>query len=130
MSMGRRTAGLVVAQRRFERWRRTRKSRTIPEELWRLAEELAGRCGVQRTARALRLNYDSLKKRVEGGASESGRPATFVEVVAAGEIERSGAAGACIVEFENARGDSLRVVMKGGVADLEALSAAFWRTSE
>lgn len=128
--MGNRAAGLAGARKRFERWRRTRKSRTIPEELWRLAVDLAARHGVHRTSRALRLNYYSLKKRVERAAAESGPPATFVEVVAADEIERAVAEGSCVVEFENARGDRMRVVMKGGVPDLEALGAAFWRTSE
>jgi len=60
-------ARLEGLRRRFERWRRTRKVRArIPEPLWASAVKLAGRYGIHRTAKALRVDYYALKKRVEG----------------------------------------------------------------
>ena len=59
-------ARLEGTRRRFERWRATREGRTrIPEALWASAVKVAGKYGVCRTSRALRLDYYSLKKRVE-----------------------------------------------------------------
>ena len=59
-------AGLVRARERFQAWRRTRKPKSrIPEPLWTLAVELTAAHGLHRTAQALKLDYYSLKKRVE-----------------------------------------------------------------
>ena len=59
-------ARLEGLRQRFERWRRTRKARSrIPEALWAAAVKMAGTFGLHRTARALRLDYYALKKRVE-----------------------------------------------------------------
>ena len=59
-------ARLEGLRRRFEDWRRTRKVRSrIPEPLWASAVKLAGRYGIHRTAKALRVDYYALKKRVE-----------------------------------------------------------------
>jgi hypothetical protein len=57
---------LARAQERFAAWRQTRapKSR-IPQGLWNLAVELAASEGLNRTAWALKLDYYTLKERVE-----------------------------------------------------------------
>ena len=61
-------------QRRFDRWRKTRKRCTpIPDTLWSSAVELAREHGLHRTARTLRLNYYSLKKRLRLVPSAPGR---------------------------------------------------------
>jgi len=58
-------APLEELQRRFERRRRTHKARSrISEPLWAAAVKLAGRYGLHRTAKALRVDYYSLKKRI------------------------------------------------------------------
>jgi hypothetical protein len=64
-------ARLAEVRRRIERWRRTRKVRSrIPEPLWALAVEVAGTYGIHQVAKALRLSYYALKKRViEGGTT-------------------------------------------------------------
>ena len=57
-------AALSRAQRKIEQWRQRHRPRArIPEELWREAAQLACAHGVNRTARALRLDYYALKKR-------------------------------------------------------------------
>ncbi len=61
------TARLEVLRRRFERYRRARKGRSpIPKGLWAAAAEAASGLGISCTAKALRLNYYDLKKRIEG----------------------------------------------------------------
>lgn len=58
-------ARLAGLRRRFEDWRRTHEARSrIPASLWRSAVKMAGVYGLNRTARALRLDYYALKKRV------------------------------------------------------------------
>ena len=78
---------LEGVRRRIERWRQTRKVRSpIPDSLWAAAVRMANAYGMNRTARALRLNYYGLKKRVErqavaaAGASETKGAARFVEL--------------------------------------------------
>jgi hypothetical protein len=131
-------------QRRLARWRQTRCGRDrIPEGLWGLAVRAVGTYGVNRTARALGLDYYSLKKRVAAAArltdrhaasrgSEAPVAATFVELASlAGAAElvppRAGGVPECLLEFERAGGAKLRVQLKSvAVADLVALGRSFW----
>jgi hypothetical protein len=113
----------------LERWRRHRKHRSpIPEELWASAAELAGSYGLAKTARALRLDYYSLKERLEASGQPSSpevnaRPA-FVELVPQG----SAAVSECTVELEDPRGARMRIHLKGtAMPDVTRLGDAFWR---
>ena len=67
---------LARATERFEKWRkRGRARRKIPDRLWDLARSLGETYGVNRTARALRLDYYDLKGRVEAtGPSRAPTP--------------------------------------------------------
>ena len=57
---------LARAKERFAAWRQTRAPRSrIPQRLWDLAVELVDSEGLNRTARALKLDYYTLKERVE-----------------------------------------------------------------
>jgi len=113
-------------RRRFERWRRKRERRSrIPEDLWALAIELAREQGLYPTARTLRLNYYSLKKRLEsaGGSQVASTAPTFVELVSPGLACSS----ECVIELENGRGGKMRIYLKGvEKPDLGALSSSFW----
>jgi len=141
-------AGLDRLRRRFERWRRTRIGRPpTPDHLWESAVKAAGTYGLHRTAKALRVNYYALKKRVAlaggdgnrvGGPQKSPRNACGRHIVSAGEeavatfLEltppASGKSCECIVELENPEGAKMRVHLKGaGIPDLVALSHSFWR---
>jgi hypothetical protein len=125
-------ARLEGLRRRFERWRRTRKVRSrIPEPLWASAVKLAGRYGTHRTARALRVDYYALKKRIEGEAAATASNApegtdrrAFLELPAAAWV----GAGECTLELEDASGAKLRIHLKGFEApDVTALSRSFWQ---
>ncbi len=122
---------LEGVRRRFERWRRTRKVRSaVPEPLWDSAVKMACAYGLHRTSKALRVNYYSLKKRVERqtaavvGPPEKDVAATFIELaspVGVGSCE-------CTLELEAPGGAKMRVHLKGGqTPDLAALSRSFYR---
>jgi len=123
-------ARLEGVRRRFERWRRTREFRTrIPDTLWASAVKAAGTHGIHRTAKALRVDYYSLKKRVEEEAARSRRASernsapAFVELACPAQA----GSGECIVELEDTHGAKMRVHLKGVEApDLVALSRSFW----
>ena len=125
------TTTLSRVCREFEHWRRTRPRRSpIPAALWALAVEHARAVGVHATARRLRLDYYSLKQRVEAaggaGAPVASTPPAFVEVVPIG----IGPAGVseCVIDLADARGTTMRIALKSAaLPDLAALSQSLWR---
>lgn len=133
-------ARLEGVRGRFERWRRGRKvGSRIPGSLWGAAVSLAGTYGINCTAKALRVNYYALKKRVKRktdvahSANADSASATFLELTSLepqsdyrGDLH----AGLCecTLELEDIGGAKMRVYLKGsGVPDLAALSREFWR---
>ena len=119
-------AALARGRDRFEAWRRSCHVGTrIPEKLWSLAVSLAEVHGLSRTASALRLDHNQLKKRVAAKNSDSGvvSPA-FIELTP----PLQAASKECIVEFEDGSGARIRVHLRGCDApDLVALGRSFWR---
>jgi hypothetical protein len=105
-------ADLARAARRFEEWRSHRTGREIPADLWATAADLAGRYGVSRTARALRVQYYDLSKRVaaepavEEASARQRAPAGFVEILTAAA---PGAVSEVLVEYERASGARMRI---------------------
>ena len=122
-------ARLAGVRRQIERWRRTRKVRSrIPEPLWALAVEVAGTYGIHRVAKALRLSYYVLKKRVTESVAvhrvtKRGVKATFVELTTAVQT----ASGECVLEMEHAGGAKMRMHLKGvAMPELAAIIRSFW----
>ena len=77
--------GLEKTRCRIARWRETRPYRgaAMPAALWAAAIALARHHGLYTTARTLRIDYGSLKKRQDtAGAGRIASPA-FVEIAAA-----------------------------------------------
>ena len=123
-------AAFSRAQQKIERWRQRHRPRArIPDVLWRQVAELASAYGIHRTAKALRLDYYSLKRRVAAaagcgevacttaGSSES--VPQFVEVLG-GPMATAG--GECLIEVENAGGVKMRIRLGAGERpDLVAL---------
>jgi len=143
-------------RRRLERWRGTRRAGArIPEPLWNAAVKVAERYGIHRTTKALRLDYYSLKRRVEREAAE--KEAAAKEAARAKEpaakrrdARKSGvgtsqasvgtttfvelpapawaACGECTLELERPCGTKLRVCLKGmSVADVAAIGRGLWQ---
>jgi len=115
---------LVRARDQLQAWRcRRRVGERVPRRLWALAVRLVKRYGVSRTATALRLDYYSLKKRIEAASREPlpSRPA-FVELPSSVMAGKQ-----CLFELDNQAGVSLRVQLVGyDTADLEALARSCW----
>ncbi len=122
-----------AARRAFDRWRKSRSSgERIPEQLWRSAVRLGRKYGINPTAKALGLDYYSLKNRLNGdGAAGNKRRkpirraahrSAFVELPVASDSRHNGHA----VVLERRDGTKLRVEL--GVApqadDLEAIARA------
>lgn len=106
-------------------WRRTRQKRTaMPAELWAAAVALARRHGMNPVARALRIDYGSLARRV--AQSRSGQAGTvpgkdFIELRGADLL--GGATMIEVVEIDGAR-MTIRIGA-GGALDATALVTAF-----
>ena len=101
--------------------------------------KMAGVYGLHRTARALRLDYYALKKRVnQEEVAKDGvamRPAARARAAGARaavappflELVPALVAGECVMEWESAAGAKMRVHLKGVASpDLAALGRSFW----
>lgn len=109
---------LAGLRRRFDEWRRLRKRRTrIPEPLWSAAVDAAQEHGIWKTARRLRVDYYSLKRRL----SASKAPMEFVEVTPG--VLSSGPA--CVLEMSDGKGRRLRVELRDA-AGAETLARSLW----
>jgi hypothetical protein len=112
----------------LEQFRSTHPVRTrLPASVWKSAAELARRDGIYVVARSLRLDYNTLKKHVNGSAALSrpraNRPAPeFMELI--GAASRS--ADEYVIEVESVRGSKLRIRGKTATApDWAALLRAW-----
>jgi hypothetical protein len=115
---------LLEARSRFEAWRQRRQGRDrIPPSLWALAVRLVRTHGLSRTATALRLDYYSLKKRVESADQQPPSPGpAFVELPAPLVVSKQ-----ALFELDNGAGATMRVQLLGyDVAEVEALARHFW----
>jgi hypothetical protein len=119
-------------QHRIEHWRETREKRTaMPEPLWEAAICLTQEHGIHQTARALRLSYESLKRRVvaspshvQGGQKEY---ASFVDIGPAQLLGMAQPTGP-VVEFSRADGAKLMIRLTDiSELDMASLVEAFWR---
>lgn len=118
---------LLRTQRKIERWRQQRRPRArIPEELWREAAELACAYGINQTAKILRLDYYSLKKRLPAAARLGRHEAEFVEILPGGIPS---ARPQCTIEVEETTGAKMRIHLQGGeMPDVAAILGAFRRS--
>lgn len=83
---------LMEQSAKLDAWRQQNPSRSkLPDDFWAEAVTLAQRHGLNRTARALRLDYGGLRKRMPQPA----QPA-FVEF-------RPAASSECVIELEAMR---------------------------
>jgi hypothetical protein len=102
---------LIILQQELEQWRTTQPPRSkLPPSLWESAVVVARQCGVYTAAKALRLDYRGLKKRVLGSEVARRKPKqpAFVELIA----RPAARAEDYVVEFESPRGSKMRVQWK------------------
>ena len=120
---------------RFKHWRETRvRSQRIPAQMWTAAVQMALQLGVQRVAKVLRVDYERLKRRVQGagGVVPAGKIGTrkvdtvFVEMLVSPPTAAPGRCE-CALELENAQGAKMRMELSGnGLGALGAVCSAFW----
>jgi hypothetical protein len=119
---------LSTARRQLTQWRRRQHGRKrLPKELWETAVALAREHGINQTARALGLKYDSLKKHLYGAAHDARDPGRakrdFIELLPGGLTSSS---PECTIEWEDGHGGKLRMHVKGiGVPDLVSFACLF-----
>lgn len=113
---------LVQLMKRFESWRKSRPvGQRIPEKLWKAAARVAAEHGVNRTARALNLDYYSLKQRVDDTSLRTAP--RFVELPSSPMSTMN----ACVIELEDAHGSRMRFELNGpSTPDVLELSRSFW----
>jgi hypothetical protein len=101
-----------VAQlaRRLAKCPRNGRGRAIPAELWKAATELAAEYGVSRVARALGLNQNSLKNRVNARGAEPQVAPTFVEWFT--PFSGHNSIAECVLEVPSVHGGSVRLEMR------------------
>ncbi len=117
---------LKAAWTRFEKWRTTRSGRgRIPDALWDLAVQVAQPHGIYRVAKALRLDYQGLKRRAAARLScaPEESPSPFVEL----DLSRSFLPMECVLELEEGDGSKMTIRLKGSSSvDVIGLSKAFF----
>ena len=126
------TRGSVDLERvraQLDLWRRTPgRGRGIPEEIWEGAVGLARAQGIYRVSRLLRLNYQSLQRRLaaRGGRTppKAAKPPIFLDL----GTGRLNAESGCVVELAAPDGARMTVRLSASIAEsLAALAAALWR---
>jgi len=127
---------LLKLQGRFAAWRDQRRmGQRIPGALWDDASTMAEKVGLHRTASVLKLDYYSLKKRLEQNSknvqpknvpSKNSQPIemqSFVELPASPLSDSR----QYTIEIEDIAGARMRICLKGYDApDVVALSQQFW----
>jgi len=89
----------------FEQWRRTRQTNDrIPESLWEAAADLCISYPVFRIAKALRLDYNKLKHRIQQRSSRS-VPSGFVEL----KVHPLFSSVPCVVEIRSPSGFEMKI---------------------
>jgi hypothetical protein len=97
---------LPAAQDAFEQWRNTRKNKRgrIPESLWKAAMDLYPSYSNCRIAKALRLDFKELKRRIRDQQTLT-TSSEFVELNA----QRLFSAGHCVVEVRSPAGFEIKI---------------------
>lgn len=121
-------AVVTDARRRLDGWRKSRPGwERIPAQLWKEAAALARAHGINPIAKALRLDYYSLKRQMEAVSRAPGaRPVPHPAFVEVALVPSSPAPAECAVELERSDGARMRVRLSRQ-EDLVALSDSFWR---
>ena len=100
----------------------------MPSPLWQAAAAVARAHGVWFVSRALRVNYESLKKHLESLSEEDCGVADFVELPR-GSLVGQPAGPTTVLELSGEDGTKLSLRLEGlghDSLDVPALVAAFW----
>lgn len=114
-----------AALAQFASWRATRKPHSrIPTHLWDSAIGIAEKHGIAKTAKLLQLSYKDVKKRLQQQSRKKTPTASFMTL----DIPAPVCQQEYVLEFENRRGDKMKITMKGiQPAELTSIAKGFWR---
>jgi hypothetical protein len=115
-------------RKQFGTWRKTREKRTpIPDTLWEAAVSLSPRYSPYLISKALRLNYNDLKCRIQASHSSlQSSPVIDPAFIELG-LRAPMLPAECIVEMEDQNGAKMRMCFKGEAGlDLLELGKVFW----
>jgi hypothetical protein len=120
---------LSTARHQLDHWRSQQpdKRTRLPKEFWQQAVALAKEHGLNKTARALNVKYDSLKKHLhKAGADKESSvqlPPEFIELLP-GTVTPGGVE--CMIEWAEGPNATVRMHIKGAsVSELTALAGVF-----
>lgn len=121
---------LEEVERRWNRWRRGRGRGRVPNELWRLAADMAAKYGVERVATRLKIDADRLREHLPqrqaaaAGEAERLQPLSFVEIPSIA----ASSGGEWTVELQEESGRKLRVSCQGSsAAQAIEVAQSLWR---
>ena len=125
---------LSQARHQLDLWRsqQPNKRTRLPKEFWQRAVALAREPGLNKTARALNVKYDSLKKHLDqadvAASISSKLKPEFIELLP-GTVTPDGVAKPqveCTIEWADGPNATVRMHIKGvGVSELTALAGVF-----
>jgi hypothetical protein len=119
---------LAEAASALTRWRAARPlGGRIPEVLWSRAVELAARHGVAQVARALRLDYVRLKRRLAMKSEATApSPPGFLDLT----LELPPAGSGCVLALSDTHGRSLRIEWTRPLAsEVAAVARSLWEAT-
>jgi len=123
------TQQLAALQQRVDEWRRKNgggRGSRIPEEMWKDAVAAARTVGLYPTCRALRFNYEKLKRLAASKTSLPRKRATEFVTLQLPSQQPSGLKA--VIDLAGQDGEQVRIDVSGGSAmDIVALAQAFWR---
>ena len=111
----------------LDHWRQSQSGvPRLPQALWTSAATLALTHGVGPVARALRLDYNKLKRQVPPSAQAAPlAPASFVELQPREWLPR--AATLCRIELSDPEGAKMTLELPCDSATVVGVAQAFWR---
>ena len=122
------TQELMALQQRVEEWRRKHgggRGSRIPKEMWNEAVNVTRTAGLYPTARALRFNYEKLKRLAASKVSPPKKQATEFVTLQMPQQQPNGLK--VVIDLAGRDGDQMRIEVTGGnPVDVVSLAQAFW----
>ena len=115
-------------EQQFRQWRETKSQRSpIPKYLWAGAVQLAQEYSICRVAKALRLDYNTLKRHVLADRAENSPQAESSPCFVEFELSSSPSSTEYRVEIEDRDGAKLKMQLKGtSLPNPLDIISAFW----
>ena len=123
---------VYVSNARIERVKGPLRRAYLPQVkepvLFGVHSEVAEHYGLNKTAKALHLDYNALKKRLKTMPDGNESSPAFIELISP---PASSSNSECLIELEAPHGEKMRIHLKGtALPDLAAMGNMFWRNKQ